>query len=85
MALMVTLLTLPMDNALAASHPQKQPSTVLPLNGIWHSYSSYFHYDAGGGGTGGGASLRMSGNHWHYGTSSGSFKVASVTVADWKH
>jgi hypothetical protein len=47
---MATLLTLPMDNALAASHPQKQPSTVLPLNGIWHSYSSYFYYDAGGGG-----------------------------------
>ncbi len=87
MAVMTTLLILPMGNALAASHPQKQPSTVLSLNGIWHSFSSYFYYDAGGGGggAGGGAALRMNGNHWYYGTSSGTFKVAPITAADWKH
>ena len=83
--ILLSTLFLPLNYTDATVSPKHKQSNVLSLNGVWQTYSYYFYYDAGGGeGTESGISLRIKGNHWYYGSSSGTFKILPIKPSDWK-
>ncbi len=83
---LLSMLLLPTHDSYAAASSKNKQSNFISLKGIWNTYSYYFYYDAGGGeGTESGISLRISGDHWYYGSSSGTFKILPIKSSDWKH
>lgn len=70
--------------AAAATGQAAQPGGC-GLAGAFREYSAYIGYKAGGGGAGPTSTrqLVLSGDEWRFGSSSGTFRTAPITAADW--
>ncbi len=69
-------------------HPNSTDDPSASLPGSWRVYSSRLFYDVGGSGgmSGAGSSQALNldpSGSWTYGSSSGTWSVASISSADW--